>query len=331
MLRWLPEHKDIAMTRGEDCSSLTGFANLVNSGWTLSGNSGKATVRLNYWINEMNVKEGGVDWTKLPENNATEIVDDGGGHGELVTLRSLKCPAGVEYPDMFATLATYFPKTPIIIGLRHPVLWFESFWNYRVTKQRVKFITKHGLFPFPDMVKNCKMGAGKPPYTCRGEFHSLLAIMGRTELAAPDEIKLFPNLSKILDRRRKKPQLWNRTVPNPVFLYEINQLKENSAVFKHDLLSFANVDPNFPMPDMYKVTPGTANAEYRTKETKYTRDTEKNMIDICHEEHVKAKEHLMEIARNSSEWITEYFMKSPGVVTSTTFLDHVSNWKVDPA
>ena len=77
------------------------IANLVNSGWTSSGKKGERakwkknqeTVRLNYWVNEMNVKEGGVDWTKLPRN-ATEVVDDGGGHREVVTLRSLKCPAG---------------------------------------------------------------------------------------------------------------------------------------------------------------------------------------------------------------------------------------------
>ena len=42
-----------------------------------------------------------------------------------------------------------FPSTPIIIGIRHPVLWFESFWNFRITKgSRYK---DEGVVPWPDL------------------------------------------------------------------------------------------------------------------------------------------------------------------------------------
>lgn len=54
-------------------------------------------------------------------------------------------------------------------------------------------------------------------------------------------------------------------VPNPVFLYEVNQLKENSPTFNHDILSFANVDPNFPMPEMFKKIPGTVHKKFSAK------------------------------------------------------------------
>ena len=46
--------------------------------------------------------------------------------------RGIKCPIDLENTRL--ALPNYkkvFPKTNMIVGVRHPVLWFESFYNFR--------------------------------------------------------------------------------------------------------------------------------------------------------------------------------------------------------
>ena len=57
-----------------------------------------------------------------------EPLDGGLRSPSAPVLKSLKCPACAEFTNSYENLNTYFPRTPILIGLRHPVLWFESIW-----------------------------------------------------------------------------------------------------------------------------------------------------------------------------------------------------------
>jgi hypothetical protein len=47
-------------------------------------------------------------------------------HGQEKILRGTKCPA---YIYSMKEISKYLPKSKTIIGIRHPVLWFQSFWN----------------------------------------------------------------------------------------------------------------------------------------------------------------------------------------------------------
>ena len=46
-------------------------------------------------------------------------------------IRAIKCPRDLEVPLALQNYQTYFPKTDFMVGLRHPVEWFESFYNFR--------------------------------------------------------------------------------------------------------------------------------------------------------------------------------------------------------
>ena len=46
-------------------------------------------------------------------------------------IRGIKCPRDLEVPLALQNYQTYFPKTDFMVGLRHPVEWFESFYNFR--------------------------------------------------------------------------------------------------------------------------------------------------------------------------------------------------------
>jgi hypothetical protein len=90
------------------------------------------------------------------------------------------------------------------------------------------------------------------------------------------------------------------------------------------------------MPPMYKVVPGVANAAYLTNGPKDGTEDQiaRNRIDICSFEHDKAREELMVIARNASEWIIGYLMKGKNnegqLVTAEGFKEKVEEWMIDP-
>jgi hypothetical protein len=47
-----------------------------------------------------------------------------------VVRRGIKCPGDLENtPLAMRNYEKFFPKTNYIVGIRHPVLWFESFYN----------------------------------------------------------------------------------------------------------------------------------------------------------------------------------------------------------
>ena len=58
--------------------------------------------------------------------------------------RGLKCPQCVSN-HCFKNLSKYFYKTKLIVGVRHPVLWFQSFYNYRVHYEYAEMPAPHVL------------------------------------------------------------------------------------------------------------------------------------------------------------------------------------------
>jgi hypothetical protein len=46
--------------------------------------------------------------------------------------RGYKAPRDITNAKALLAFAKYFPTTKLIIGLRHPVLWFQSFYNFRI-------------------------------------------------------------------------------------------------------------------------------------------------------------------------------------------------------
>lgn len=47
----------------------------------------------------------------------------------------IKCPRDLEIDLSLSNYHRFFPTTKFIVGLRHPILWFESFYNFRVTNE----------------------------------------------------------------------------------------------------------------------------------------------------------------------------------------------------
>jgi hypothetical protein len=136
--------------------------------------------------------------------------------------------------------------------------------------------------------------------------------------------------------RNRFPNI-QQTVPNPVFLFELNQLSDANTTrkeeFGKDATTFLELDT--ALPAMIHHKPGRSWAHKPGLQS--LKDHMK--IDICDDEHVPARKELMRIARGSSLWIQEYFL-SPGVlndpstvgvyVSSPDYLETLlEDWMVD--
>jgi len=231
-------------------------------------------------------------------------------------LRGLKCPQDISSDYSMFNYAKYFPSTKLIIGIRHPVLWFESLYNFRVANVPWK-----AMLPTSELTRGCISGS-QGVCAWRANFHDFLSRLGKTPMSSTSEIQL---LQLGLDPVKSKV--------GPVFLYEVSQLSESgyngavrSAQFRTDLKGFLGLQkeiPPFPLID----TSGRFDFLPPVK-----RQVDRNKIDICQPEHAAIRAVLMEKATLASKWILEYFLQSDEVFVSSR--DHfemiLESWKHDP-
>ena len=150
-----------------------------------------------------------------------------------------KCPADIRETTALKNLRDFFSNTKLIIGLRHPVWWFQSFYNYRVRNEI--------SIPLPMESRGpCRKEHWKV-CTFNAYFHMFLAQLGQTPMS-PEELSLL---------RRYDPQTLsgmpiNFTFLNPparhdVFIYEQVQMDgvkfpKISEAFRHDLSKYLELN-----------------------------------------------------------------------------------------
>mmetsp|Transcript_20010 Transcript_20010/g.30316 ORF Transcript_20010/g.30316 Transcript_20010/m.30316 type:complete len:94 (+) Transcript_20010:3-284(+) len=93
----------------------------------------------------------------------------------------------------------------MIMAIRHPMKWLESFYNHRI----------HNEFALPNatsLIGSCSKGTSGACAN-RSDFHFYLSRLGLTPMVE-EEIKLMPSQS-----RKRKVKRFNMTAR--VFLYEV--------------------------------------------------------------------------------------------------------------
>lgn len=218
-------------------------------------------------------------------------------------IHGYKAPRDIHNPRAVEALANYWPETKLVVGLRHPVKWFESFYNYR-TRFGIK------LPPAEQLIGKCVQGAHN---VCTEEisYHDHLSLLGKTPRTDQTELALLSPVSKS-QRQRPLPALRNR-----IFLYEISQMHDPNQQFRQDLQHYLGLkQPIEPLSE-----PRESHGDRQLGE-----------IDICDERYAELRNELMKIARNSSLWIRTYFLKSSDVQTSNqeVFERLLEGWNEDP-
>lgn len=227
-------------------------------------------------------------------------------------VRGIKCPRDVENKLALTNYARFFPKTDMIVGIRHPVKWFESFYNHRI-QNNVQMLS------ISQLIGACSKN-GNGVCTNRAGFHVNLAMLGKTRQSKAERA-LMPLWGQ---RYLRKYNLTGR-----VFLYEVDQLNDKNETrarqFRKDLQKFLHLRNELPPMVWFK--PGRKDLSQREAEERNAKK-----INICDPEHAILRKVLMGHARNGSQWIRTFFLPSKGVHVSSP--DHFTNllerWNIDP-
>ena len=265
--------------------------------------------------------------------------------------RGYKSPVDVQNIRAINLIREYFPQTKLFIGIRHPIRWFESFYNHRIQNSGE-------AMPQPHLLTLC-IRASRGVCMNRAKYHMSLVRFGKTNFsnntmvstggqANEDEKNLFSN--KDYQELVKDPPIY---APNRIFLYDTDQLADADAFYStvvsdgdgHNIISSETEQRHqrgrqfqfdaqefmgfqTPMPPIVHYIPGKTGWN-ETEQAK--RDTLK--INICDAKYYIVRQTLLDIGTNAATWIRDYFLQSPDVFVSSR--DHFVNnilesYKHDP-
>jgi hypothetical protein len=240
-------------------------------------------------------------------------------NGTTKIFRGTKCPQFVQ-GQWLQDYSKHVPRAKVIVGIRHPMRWFQSFWNMQMGNLLTK---KSGDNPY-NLTKpcprkdgnGCRSGCPKRQLFClhRGRFHNALASLGKTSLSAKERDLLGP------DDPDGGANLLNQQVKNPVYLYEQAMLNED--YMWEDLRGYLGVD--HPL----------AHEKRRSSHGKY----EHLALDFCDDKFDDLRAMMMPIAYNVSVWLQEYFIPiakdnkrtDVTIPRPDTFAKLVDKYKYDP-
>lgn len=231
----------------------------------------------------------------------------------------LKCPGVFYRADDVRLYEEYFPHTKFIVGLRHPVSWFESFYNYQAYRNVSLPRTSRLVGRCAKHQKVC---------TDRARMHAGLARLGKTPMADDDELGLL--FGTRYDVRRASdanstgvdtPQQTRqrrlgkqRGLTNQVLLYEVRQIHDSTSdEFLSSIGQYLGLQESFPPIQTYK--------QNKTR-----------TIDICQEEHADVRQLLVDHGTDAAIWIQKYFLRdsSVRVASSDSFTRYLRDWSTDP-
>jgi len=239
------------------------------------------------------------------------------------TKYGIKCPTIVRDMSAIENLIKISDNTRLVVGVAHPVKWFENFYNYRVLEMyNNNVITEHVFgrmsgrsIPKPrELLKSTKHW--KDVSTASARFDAYLKQLAKVPLDENERKTMF-------DER-----LWpKRIIPNPykVFIYTVEQLHDENETrqvqFQTDLQHHLGLSS--PFRDFNKAS--KANAAHNTVQYK-------EQIDICDPQYARIRKKLIQQGRITSEWIINRFIESDDVVVSDKdyFISTLRTWGNDP-
>ena len=226
-------------------------------------------------------------------------------------LYGIKCPMALWKGQILRSLVDHDNDVKLIVGLRHPVLLFQSFYNYRVTSMH----DKGEIVDAPP---------AESLIGIENHWKEVSTDLTRYELAFMQlgKVPLSKHTIKILKAKGRGVQI----NPFRLFLYSIEQLEDQDEKrvngFRADMQHFLGLKS--PIKSFTRENINHFVGKKRHPET----------IDICESprfDNLRAL--LLEQARYTRYWILKSFVKSKHVVIGGSidhFEDLLSTWTVDP-
>jgi hypothetical protein len=257
-----------------------------------------------------------IEWPSNPKYTKEVITNMGGNSTHNNWLRGSKCPRFLNQ-NFLLGFSALLPKTKLIIGIRHPIDWYTSFWNMNGGNAQNPKSNMENIQICPCPVdpqtgirpKKCPLIKGHENELCWGEcrcgstlclhrsrLHLPLARLGKTSLSKEERQWLAP------DDDDGGINLFNANITNPIFLYDLKQMKNDD--YWNDLASFLGVS-HIP------------NEEYRGSHGLRDRDKQQQR-DLCGNEHDYFRSLIMKYSYELSMWLQLYFIPQTTTAASNS-------------
>jgi len=214
----------------------------------------------------------------------------------------IKCPRDLEVDLAMTNYNTFYPETKFIVGLRNPIQWFESFYNFRVHNE-------FPMLPPEKLIGKCrKLNQGV--CTNRANFSQHLSKIKTSRQVFLYEISQLKNTdtssfsnNKMIDNKREH-----------VFIQNLEEFLELKIPLRGPMI---HVKPG------RKPTGISLGHENKSISQK---------IDICQEQHKALRRLLQQQASESASWILNEFLSNSNVMVSSPdhFKQLLQNWHIDP-
>jgi hypothetical protein len=210
--------------------------------------------------------------------------------------RGIKCPFGLTTTSAIERLEDWFPSTKLIYGLRHPVYFFQSFYNFRV-----------------NMVHKGKMEGPIPPAE---------SLIGSVEWAkvSTDTARF----EEVLEKLGKTEISDSKLTPFKVFLYTLEQMEDENEdrreTFREMLGSFLELKHQLPPLK-------AANKNHHVGKKAFD-----ETIDICDSKYDQLRSVLVKNGKETQRWIRQELLQSPDVTVANGghFHEILEQWGLDP-
>ena len=251
-------------------------------------------------------------------NETTKYVQNETNREQLQSTtqrRGIKCPRIVKETARLDQLLNNTSR--VIVGVRHPVHWFESLYNYRIwQKHEKKRFNKQPPLRLLHNNRTDWLGLS----TGAARFDLYLKQLGKVPLSS-DELQHMTQVKKV-DGIMQSTEHHSQH-PIKVFLYPMEQIKDNDTTrrlhFQQTLQQFLNLDT--PFHDLASKQKVNVNNFVHSEN-----------MNICEEQYRFIRDTLVWQGKHASEWIRNKFMKSEDVVVSDVgFMNEIlGRWSVDP-
>lgn len=251
----------------------------------------------------------------LTNAKGLQLLTDAAVNMETGKKRGIKCPAGIRTVSAIERMTAFAPAAKWIIGVRHPVKMFASYYNYRISELHNRNESLADIPLIESLTGLQKQWKGVSTDITRYEW--FLMQLGKTNMTTEDLGKYTNNTWKAL-----------RVVPNNIrlFLYTMEQLDEDpedlqsvemSRKFRLTLQEYLGLKSSIP-------TVPRTNVNFR--------EVHPESIQICDDQYDSLREGLVRHAAVTVDWILNEFLASPDVVVANRehFAEILSTWKKDP-
>eukprot|EP00566_Odontella_aurita_P013311 CAMPEP_0113539760 /NCGR_PEP_ID=MMETSP0015_2-20120614/8105_1 /TAXON_ID=2838 /ORGANISM="Odontella" /LENGTH=458 /DNA_ID=CAMNT_0000439491 /DNA_START=50 /DNA_END=1426 /DNA_ORIENTATION=+ /assembly_acc=CAM_ASM_000160 len=255
---------------------------------------------------------------------------DGTTKDGVPVKNAIKCPHELYGEYNLGNYQKLLPDIKFIVSTRHPVHWFQSWYNYKLRQTNKHKKGEIWAPPTNTLVGPCAEGtpyhygapnklsikSKKNVCTDGAKFHHALSRFGKTPMNTPEELNLLGHHKMSV---HPMPQ-------SKVFIMEIGQFavdsdrdQELADQFLRDMQDYLGLEHDLP-------------PLYHHESKPIREEVEDFVIDICDDEHAMVRGELVKAGKEAYLWLRDYFVDSPGVVVSNKahFLELAERWQYDP-